>query len=176
MSARKTVMLAVTAFAGAGLVLTGTAAAAPAEVVASARGTHRPAAVVAAMMAATAPTYTIPGKSQPIASNQRGAAVHPDGFEPASVVKRGTCKGWINTKKIGGRWNAQGLVYSSSTSCGMKLERSHNGGKYKLISNYYLVKNGGQVNTGWHYDGRGYKTRVCINLRRESSWHCGKGI
>ncbi|GAA1900836.1 hypothetical protein [Actinomadura bangladeshensis] len=138
---------------------------------------HRTAfAIIAAAVTAGSLGPATSGSTAPTRPNQQSAPVRPTGFEPASVVKRGPCKVWINTKKLHGRWNAQGVVYSSSTVCGMKLERSHKRGKYKQISNFYLVKNGGQRNTGWHYDDHGYKTRVCLNLGSESSWHCGKGI
>ncbi len=133
------------------------------------------AAVAAAIAVVAGPAYAESGKTRPIASTRQVTVVHPHGFEPGSVITAGACKGWLNTKKIGGKWNAQALVHSTSTVCGMALQRSHNGGSYKQISNYYLVKNGGQTNTGWHYDDRGYKSRVCIKLIGKS-WHCGKGI
>ncbi|WP_067807364.1 hypothetical protein [Actinomadura formosensis] len=138
---------------------------------------HRTAfAVIAAAVTAGAFAPAAMAETAPIASNQRSAPIQAKGYEPGSVVYRGPCKGWMNTKKIKGRWYAQGLVYSSSAACWMKLERKHNGGSYEMISDYYYVHDGTQANTGWHYDHRGYKARVCIQLSTDSSWHCGKGI
>ncbi|HKO85762.1 MAG TPA: hypothetical protein VJ140_14665, partial [Actinomycetota bacterium] len=103
--------------------------------------------------------------------------VHPDGFEPSSVVTRGNCKAWMNTKKIHGHWYAQGLVRSwNRTHCVMMLQRKH-GGAWERITWYHWVKDNAQDHTGYYWDDRGYKARVCLqNLDwNDSSWHCGKG-
>lgn len=138
---------------------------------------HRTAfAVIAAAVTAGALAPAAMAETAPVASNQRNAPIQAKGYEPGSVVYRGSCTGWMNTKKIKGRWYAQGLVYSSSAECWMKLQRKHKGGSYKDISGYHHVYGGQQDNTGWYYDHRGYKARVCIGLATDSSWHCGKGI
>lgn len=137
---------------------------------------HRTAfAVIAAAVTAGAFAPAAMAETASIASNQRSAPIHANGHEPGSDVYRGSCHGWMNTKKINGYWYAQGAV-KSSAGCWMMLQRSHNGGGYTTISGYHYVQGGAQDSTGWYYDHRGYKSRVCISLDTDSYWYCGKGI
>lgn len=109
---------------------------------------------------------------------QQRAAVHPDGFEPGSVVSRGDCKVWMNTKKINGHWFAQGLVHSwNQGHCVMMLQRQH-GGAWERITWYHFVRYNNQDHTGYYWDDRGYKARVCLqNIDwNDSTWHCSQGI
>ncbi|MFB6985261.1 hypothetical protein ACFC0C_26745 [Streptomyces sp. NPDC056178] len=113
-----------------------------------------------------------------VAGANTAVTVHPDGYEAGSVVTRGSCKGWLNTKKSSGHWYAQGLAQSwNSAHCGMMLERKYSSGSYGRVSNYYLLKNA-KTHTAYHWDDKGYKSRVCIqNIDwNDSTWHCGKGI
>ncbi|MGW7692833.1 hypothetical protein ACWGMA_28890 [Streptomyces asiaticus] len=138
------------------------------------------ATALAGGLALAAPAHAVStGRPAAAASAQHG--VHIDGYEPDSVVTRGACKGWMNTKKTDGHWFAQGLVQSwNGTRCAMILEREHNGGAYNMISDQHIVPDNGtdKDSTGYYWDHTGYKSRVCIaNLSwGDASWHCGKGI
>ncbi|MGY0059400.1 hypothetical protein ACWY4P_23065 [Streptomyces sp. LZ34] len=136
------------------------------------------AAALAGGLAFAAPAQAGDTGRPVVAATAQHSVVHADGYEPDSVVTRGACKGWMNTKKTNGHWFAQGLVQSwSGTRCAMILERKHNGGAYKMISDQHIVKNR-KDHTGYYWDHTGYKARVCIaNLNwNDASWHCGKGI
>ncbi|MFF4490022.1 hypothetical protein ACFY0F_26605 [Streptomyces sp. NPDC001544] len=109
--------------------------------------------------------------------------VHPDGFEPTSVVFEPTsvvtdasCKGWMNTEKQNGNWFAQGLVQSwNGQSCYMYLERLHNGSWTMVSSEHHVA--GNADNTGWYWDDSGYKSRVCIwNASGSQTWKCGGAV
>lgn len=97
-------------------------------------------------------------------------------FEPSTVTWYGNnCKAWINTEKQNGDWYAQGLVHSwNGGDCTMILMRYHNGA-WSDASDPHSVKNG-QTQTGWHYDGPGYKSAVCVidwNIATNSNYNCG---
>ncbi|MGW5250343.1 hypothetical protein ACWEQN_42590 [Streptomyces sp. NPDC004129] len=99
------------------------------------------------------------------------------GFEPSTVTWYGNdCKAWINTTKINGEWNAQGLVHSwNGGDCQMDLVVSYHNGPWKQVSNDYEVING-QKNTGWHKDGPRYKAAVCVidwNIATNAIYNCG---
>lgn len=134
-------------------------------------------AALAGGLALAAPAQAVT-TVRPAAAASAQHGVHIDGYEPDSVVTRGACKGWMNTKKTNGHWFAQGVVQSwSGTDCAMILQRKHNGGAYKMISGQHIVKDR-KDSTGYYWDHTGYKSRVCIaNLNwNDTSWHCGKGI
>ncbi|MET8647933.1 hypothetical protein ABZX69_14525 [Streptomyces sp. NPDC004074] len=108
------------------------------------------------------------------------SAVHPDGYEPSSRIQRGRCTGWVTTKKVSGRWNAQGVLRSNNAHCEMYLARKHGSGSYKPVSNAYLSQAGEDQTwrTGFHRDDKGYKARVCISDIDwgDQKFYCGKGI
>ncbi|ANP51802.1 hypothetical protein J2Z21_008868 [Streptomyces griseochromogenes] len=109
------------------------------------------------------------------------AVVHPDGYEPSSVKTRGYCKGWVYTKKSNGHWFAKGVMSSRGGGyrwhCEMHIEREHGGGAYTQISDEHLAS-GETVSTGYYWDDKGYKVRICVaNLDwGDQTFYCGKGV
>ncbi|MGW2518090.1 hypothetical protein ACWC09_13930 [Streptomyces sp. NPDC001617] len=95
-------------------------------------------------------------------------------FEPSTVTWYGNnCKAWINTEKQSGDWYAQGLVHSwNGGDCTMKLMRYHNG-EWTEITHRDIIN--GQRQTGWHYDGPGYKSTVCVidwSIAANADYNC----
>jgi hypothetical protein len=134
------------------------------------------------LMGAGAMTLTAPAHAANMASGhvvtsiRHAADFHPDGYEPRSVVSTLNCKVWINTKKVNGHWYAQGLLQSwNGVLCQMKLERRHYSGSYKKISSTYVAVNR-KRQTGYHWDDRGYRARVCLWQQGDDSWRCGTGV
>ena len=123
-----------------------------------------------------------PAGAAPVAAPAaaHAAAVRPDGYESSTRIQRGHCTGWVTTKKISGRWNAQGVLRSDNAHCEMYLARKHGSGSYAPVSNAYLSQAGEDQTwrTGFHRDDSGYKARVCIsNLDwGDQKFYCGKGI
>ncbi|MCX4409378.1 MULTISPECIES: hypothetical protein [unclassified Streptomyces] len=115
-----------------------------------------------------------------IPQGAHSVTVHPDGYEPTSRIQRGRCTGWVTTKKISGRWNAQGVLRSNNAHCQMYLARKYGSGSYTPVSNDYLSQAGEDQTwrTGFHRDDRGYKARVCISNidRGDQKFYCGKGV
>ncbi|WP_159048854.1 hypothetical protein [Streptomyces sp. NRRL B-3648] len=108
------------------------------------------------------------------------AVIHPDGYEPGSVVARGYCKGWVYTKKKNGHWFAKGVMSSSgggySWHCLMYIERKHGSGRYVAVSGEHRAA-GETVSTGYYWDDKGYKVRICVqNIDWRDQYHCGKGV
>jgi hypothetical protein len=136
------------------------------------------ATVTGGLLAAPAANATTAGSPAAPGSAAQSATIHPDGFEPGSVVVNGSCKGWMNTRKQNGKWYAQGLVQSwNGNHCDMILERKHNGNPaWTVVSGMHSVVNG-QDHTGWYYDDAGYKSHACIyNHNGSQRWVCGGAI
>lgn len=126
----------------------------------------------------TAGAAAVLGTLDAFGGQASASPVHPDGFEPASVVTDASCKGWMNTEKQNGNWFAQGLVQSwSGQGCYMYLERKHNGTWTMVSSVHYVPGNAAADNTGWYWDDSGYESRVCIyNDSGSQTWKCGGAV
>ncbi|MFE2444476.1 hypothetical protein ACWDHW_07710 [Streptomyces melanosporofaciens] len=92
-------------------------------------------------------------------------------FISSSPVTIPGCKAWMNGKKPGPK--VQGLVQTwSGSDCAMRLEIDHNQQTKWADS----AGTGGDLNkasTHFHYDGRGYKARVCVNNLNNGWVKCG---
>ncbi len=139
------------------------------------RGRIRRAGAVA-LMAGAMTAMAVPA-AHASEAGRRGPAIHTDGYEPSSVITRGRCKGWINSRVSGGHFEAQGLAQSWEDTyyCNMILQVRHGSGSYQKVSNEYQA-DGDQVHTGYHRDDTGYKARVCIWGKNDIGWHCGAGV
>jgi hypothetical protein len=111
---------------------------------------------------------------------QAAANVRLAGYESRSYIRRGNCSAWVYTKKSRGHWYAKGVVRSAgkyAPHCQMYLSRRHGSGAYKPVSESYIASRETRA-TGYHWDDRGYKARVCLsNLDRgDQKFYCGTGV
>ena len=93
-------------------------------------------------------------------------------FISSSPVTIPGCKAWMNGKKPGPK--VQGLVQTwSGADCAMRLEIDHDQ-QTKWVDS---AGTGGSLNkasTRFHYDGRGYKARVCVENLNNGWEDCGR--
>ncbi|MEU2358876.1 hypothetical protein ABZ599_38990 [Streptomyces misionensis] len=92
-------------------------------------------------------------------------------FISSSPVSIPGCKAWMNGKKPGPK--VQGLVQTwSGSACAMRLEIDHHQ-QIKWVDSAGTGKGLNKASTHFHYDGRGYKARVCVN-NLNNGWNgCG---
>ncbi|MEV0972044.1 hypothetical protein [Microtetraspora glauca] len=105
------------------------------------------------------------------------AAMHAAGYEARTYIRSGGCEGWVYTTKRSGHWHAQGVLRSRYNHCIMYLARRHGSGGYVQVSQERRAINE-TVRTGYHWDDRGYRARVCIQNydHKDEQYRCGKGV
>ncbi|MFF3517636.1 hypothetical protein [Streptomyces sp. NPDC002573] len=92
-------------------------------------------------------------------------------FISSSPVTIPGCKAWMNGKRPGPK--VQGLVQTwNGSTCAMRLEIDHDQ-QTKWADSAGTGKGLNKAGTKFHYDGHGYKARVCVNNMNNGWVGCG---
>ncbi len=93
-------------------------------------------------------------------------AASASGVKTVRQERKGSCHAYMWAKSTGAHryyTKLNMLNPGPTTGCYAWMERKHNG-KVKRVTKIYKVRKHKGEESGWHWDGSGYRARVCMGV------------